>query len=96
MTKAWLLPIYHPPKTAISEDIGAGWPYPPNGRPNWDKRQPAAKAVIKGGQDLNLVFGVTRTSAKTSRSGGPLIVYSAGGNTYTLHENQSIVLTNRC
>lgn len=90
MTEVWLVPIRH---TTL---IGAGWPYPPTTSPVWAQRQPAAGAVIRPGQDLNLVFGLTRTSARDGRSAGPVIVYSASGTSYTMHEAVSLIVSGNC
>jgi len=70
----WVVPIFH---TTL---IGAvDWP--PTARA-WALRKRAVGAVVKPGQTLNLVFGVARTTARTGRSDGPSIIYSAGGKTY--------------
>jgi hypothetical protein len=98
MTKSWLVPIEHVGGTL--ELAGAGWPYPPDfSRPvhwAWVLRKPAVGAVIRARQDLNLVFGLTRTTARAGRSDGPVIVYTADGNTYTLAENVSLVVARKC
>jgi hypothetical protein len=95
MSSSWLVPIYHHPGGPW-EDIGAGVPYPPATAPQWPKRKPAIRGVIAPGQDLNLVFGLTRTNAHTGRSGGPVIVYSANGNSYTVQEKTSLVVAANC
>jgi hypothetical protein len=96
MTKPWLVPIYHDPKTGDYLDVGAGGPYPPTTSPQWAQRKPAIRGVIRAGQDLNLVFGLTRTSAKAGKSDGPVITYSAGGNTYTVQELTTLVVAATC
>jgi hypothetical protein len=98
MTKSWLVPIEHVGGTI--DLVGAGWPYPPAFsqpvRWAWSLRKPAVEAVIRARQDLNLVFGLTRTTARAGRSDGPVIVYTADGNTYTLAENISLVAGPKC
>jgi hypothetical protein len=89
MTRAWMTPIFH---TTL---IGAVLSWPPVSRA-WAERKRATGAVIKPFQHLNLVFGLTRTSAKTGRSGGPVLVYTADHNTYTLTENTSLIVAARC
>ena len=102
-TKAWLVPIGHTPGQANNGGgilVGAGWPYPPSFtalvRSVWAKRRPAVGATIKPGQDLNLVFGLTRTTAKAGKSDGPAIWYTASGSSYTVNEKTSLVVAARC
>lgn len=100
MTKAWLVPIYRDSQGNY-ELVGAGFPWPPTSQwvpaRTWDKRQAAVGAAIKPGETITLAFGVTRTSAtKPGRSGGPVIVYSAGGSTFTVQKSPSMVLANKC
>lgn len=90
MTKAWVTPIF-----ANTPLIGTAL-WPPPASPAWAQRKPAEGAVIKPGQDLNLVFGLTRTTARAGRSDGPVIVYTANGNTYMLAENVSLVVARKC
>jgi hypothetical protein len=98
MTKSWLVPIEHVGGTL--DLVGAGWPYPPGFsqpvRWAWALRKPAVGAVIRAHQDLNLVFGLRRTTAKSGRSDGAVIGYTAGGSTYTLAENVSLVVAPKC
>lgn len=93
MTSAWLTPIYDKAGEALL--VGVSWPWPPSlsrgegsrsVRWAWARRKPAAGAIIKPHQDLNLVFGLTRTTARNGYSDGPVIAYSANGNTYTVRE----------
>jgi hypothetical protein len=97
MTRSWLVPIYYPPShPGQSLLIGAGWPYPPDStaalasNPEWRNRVPAVGATIRPGQDLNLVFGLTRTTRKPGWSKGPLIAYSAGGSSYSVQEQTTL------
>ncbi len=97
MTRAWVTPIYH------LTLIGAPGAYPPTTGhfaaetgPPWAKRKPAAGAVIRPGQSLNLVFGLTRTTSHAGYSAGPVIVYTADGTTYTMQENVSLRVTQKC
>jgi len=95
MTKAWLVPIGQT-GSGGTLDVGAGWPYPPSFtalvRSVWAQRRPAAGATIKPGQDLNLVFGLTRTTGSVGKSDGPAITYTAAGSTYTVQEKTSLVV----
>jgi len=99
MTRLWLVPIYHDPKNGQFDSVGAG-PYPPTfsvaASWSWARRQPAIGAVIRASQTRNLEFGLTRTSATTGRAGGPVIVYSAGGSSYSLTENTAETLATNC
>ncbi len=94
MTEAWLVPIEH--FATYVSDVGAGAPFPPNDSPSgrwaWAHRRPAVGAVLRKHQDLNLVFGVIRTTARAGRSAGPVIVYSVSGGTYTVQEQTSLVV----
>jgi hypothetical protein len=66
------------PTALIGEAI-----WPPSSR-MWARRRPAAGAVNRAGQSLNLVFGVATTSASMGgRASGPVANYTASGNTYT-------------
>jgi hypothetical protein len=90
MTKAWVIPIVH--TTGQYDLVGEQLNYPPRWS-TWAHRQPVPGAVVPAGKSLNLVFGVTRTTAKTGTSGYPVVTYTAGGNTYTLTETISLVVT---
>ncbi len=96
MTTPWLVPIYHDPKTGNYETVGVGGPYPPTYAPEWPNHRPAIGGIIKPGQDLNIVFGLTRTSAKAGHSDGPAITYTAGGSTYTVSEAVSLTVAAIC
>lgn len=95
MTKAWLVPIGQT-SGGGTIDVGAGWPYPPSFtalvRAVWAQRRPAVGAAIKPGQDLNLVFGLTRTMGSVGKSDGPAITYTAAGSTYTVQEKTGLVV----
>jgi hypothetical protein len=84
MTKAYLVPIRN--KTLIGE---ASWP--PKA-PAWQQRQPAIGGTIKPGQTLNLVFGLTMTTSRGGYSSGPLIIYSAGANAYSMQEQTALTV----
>jgi hypothetical protein len=96
MTRPWLVPIYHDPKNGNYLDVGVVLEWPPATDPQWAQRKPAIRGVIRAGQDLNLVFGLTRTSAKAGRSPGPVITYTVGGNSYTVQELTTLVVTASC
>jgi hypothetical protein len=92
----WLVPIFHDPKNGNFVDVGAGAPYPPTTAPEWPRREPATGAVIGPRQRFNLVFGLSRTSARAGRSAGPLITYSAGGYTYSVQELTTLIVAANC
>jgi hypothetical protein len=91
-SKPWLMPIFHDPKNGNWDVIGVGASYPPATWPEWPRRQSAIGAVIRPGQDLNLVFAMVRTWARAGRSAGPVVVYTADGNTYTLRERTGLMV----
>ncbi len=95
MTKAWLLPLDNGVNV-----VGVGWPYPPANtaavRAAWAQRKPAVGGVIRPGQHLLLVFGLIRTTARAGKSDGPVIVYTSGGNSFTLAEQVSLVVAPKC
>lgn len=100
MTSAWLTPIYH--NGAETVLVGVSWPWPPSlsrgsgsaaVRWAWVRRIPAVGAIIKPHQDLNLVFGLTRTIASNGYSGGPVVTYTANGNAYTVREATTLEIT---
>jgi hypothetical protein len=95
MTRAWLVPILFT-KSGGFTLIGVGLPYPPTTSEEWSERQPAKGAVIGPGQDLNLVFGLIRTTTKDGTSAGPVIVYTANGNSYTLQEQTDLIVSKNC
>jgi hypothetical protein len=85
MTAAWVEPL-----NTTGPQIGVGLAYPPATYPLWSHRVPAAGAVIRPGQDLQLVFGVLRTTAADGSSAAPMIVYTVRRSTYTLRMKGSI------
>ena len=87
MTEAWLVPV-----STSGPQLGVGLAYPPVTYPLWPNRVPAVGAVIRPGQDLQLAFGVLRTSAADGSSDQPMIVYTAGRATYTLREQGSLAV----
>jgi hypothetical protein len=97
ITRAWLTPIYYNAGQELL--IGVGWPWPLSlsrgegsapVRWAWARRKPAVEAIIKPHQDLNLVFGLTRTTTRNGYSGGPVIAYTANGSTYTVREQTTL------
>jgi hypothetical protein len=96
VSKYWLVPIYHDPKNGNWVVIGVGFPWPPIYSAAvlsvWAKRKPAVGAVIRPGQDLNLVFAMMRTTQLRASSNGPSITYTAGGSSYTVSEQTSLVV----
>ena len=87
MTEAWLVPV-----NTSGPQLGVGLAYPPVTYPLWPDRVPAVGAVIRPGQDLQLAFGVLRTTAADGSSDQPMIVYTAGRATYTLREQGSLAV----
>ena len=96
MGKTWLVPIYHDPGNGNFVVVGVGAPYPPTTAPEWPDRRPAIGATIRPGQDLNLVFPLTRTTAKAGKSRGPMITYAAGGSDYSVSEKTSMIVAENC
>ena len=90
MTEAWLVPTYKPPHGAWSY-VGVQL-YPPINWQTWPRRQPIPGAVIKPGQALNLVFGLSSTGPKDAHTGGSVITYTANRTSYTLQETFGFVL----
>lgn len=109
MTRAvWLVPIVvthdrGEPGTLIMGTAVVPWP-PKQGRfsftsgrwPTWRYRKPAIGGTIAPHQDLNLVFGLIRTTAKPGTAAGPVVTYTAGGSVYTLAENFGQELAASC
>jgi hypothetical protein len=85
MTEAWVEPL-----STTGPQIGVGLAYPPVTYPLWSHRVPAAGAVIQPGQDLQLVFGVLRTTAADGSSAAPMVVYTVRRSTYTLRMEGSM------
>ena len=87
MTEAWLVPV-----STSGPQLGVGLAWPPVTYPLWPDRVPAVGAVIRPGQDLQLAFGVLRTTAANGSSDQPMIVYTAGRATYTLREQGALTV----
>jgi hypothetical protein len=86
---AWIAPYIH------NDGFGEAF-WPPTG-PAWAQRRRADGAEIKPGQDLNLIVGAARTTTKTGRYARVMIVYSAGGSTYTVLKSPAIEFgTGKC
>lgn len=90
MTKAWLIPLYKSPRGGL--DYAGEQAYLPTKWPTWSQRQPIPGAVVKSHHELNLVFGLTRTGTQDGHTSGPVVTYTAGGNTYTLHGGFGFVI----
>jgi hypothetical protein len=95
MTKAWLVPPYTPPNGARTY-VGVQAGYPPTHFATWPMRQPIPGAVIKPGRGLSLVFGLTRTGTKDGHTPGPVVTYTAAGNSYTLQEHYGFRMAAHC
>jgi hypothetical protein len=87
MTEAWLVPV-----STSGPQLGVGLAWPPVTYPLWRDRVPAVGAVIRPGQDLQLAFGVLRTTAANGRSDQPMIVYTAGRAFYTMRVQGSLAV----
>jgi hypothetical protein len=96
MTRPWLVPIYYDRKNGNHLTVGTGFPYPPPDTPQWRERRLAIGGTIRPGQNLNLVFGVTRTTARSGTSGGPVVTYTAAGSAYTLKEKFTLEAARHC
>ena len=59
-------------------------------RTNWGATSSAV--MYQPGKVLQLAFGVIRTTAADGSSDGPVVVYTAGRTTYTLHEQVSLAV----
>jgi hypothetical protein len=86
--KPWLLPI-------IGDQplVGAAL-WPPRGRA-WARRIPADGAVLRHGQNLNLVLEVWRTRSPWGIA-QVTISYTASGTTYSLTEGWSVQVAGNC
>jgi hypothetical protein len=85
----WLIPLGN------LGGIGDAY-YPQVDYPTWYQRRPAVHGVVDTGRGDALVFGVELTKGSSVGSaGGPVITYTAGGNTYTVHEAITVQL-GRC
>jgi hypothetical protein len=87
-TRAYLVPITHTP--GHYQVIGeASWP--PTARV-WAQRHPIVGGVMKPGQSLNLVFGLTMISNRGGYSSGPTLTYTADGGSYTIEEQTALTV----
>jgi hypothetical protein len=84
--KPWLLPI-------IGELVGSAL-WPPQAKA-WARRIPADKAVLRHGQDVNLVLEVWRTRNPSGIS-QVTVRYTASGTTYSLTEGWSVQVAGNC
>jgi len=94
MSRAWIVPIYHDPKTGNFELAEPGVP-------TWNQRQPAVGAVIRPAKGpaeaVTLEYGVMRTTTATAgRSDPPVITYKADGTTFAVQQGWSVVLGDQC
>ena len=94
-TRSWLVPLFYTGNGGF-DDVGVGAPCPPTTAPEWPYRRPAVGSVIRPGQTLNLVFGLTRTGTSDGKTGGPVIMQYAGGNNYTVRELASLIVAAVC
>jgi hypothetical protein len=90
LIRAWLIPLYNSPRGGT--DYAGAVHYPPSTWPTWPQRQAIPGAVVKSGQTLNLVIGLTLTSGRIGRTPGPVVNYTAGGSTYSLQENFGVAI----
>ena len=99
MTKQlWLVPIRWDAKHDVHTNVGSGGPYPPplSESPQWVLRRPAIGGIIKAHHTLNLVFGLTRTTAKAGKAPVPVIAYTADGTSYTVKEQTALIVAADC
>jgi hypothetical protein len=84
MTKAYLVPIGHADGDSFSIGVATGFPatYSSLARRVWTERESLIGAVMRPGQNLNLVFGISLTTTHRGSSDGPRISYRSGGNSY--------------
>jgi len=90
----WAVPLL--PNTPM---IGtAVWPPTalPGDQRAWALRERAVGAVIKPGQKMSLVFGLTRTAPGIGGSPGPRIIYTAGGKSYVWWSNWVFAIAAKC
>lgn len=88
-TRAYLVPISHLPRRPY-ELIGEAY-WPPKARV-WAQRRPVVGAVIKPGQTLNLVFGLTMISNHGGYTSGPTLTYTANGTSYSIEEQTALTV----
>lgn len=96
VTKPYLAPVYHDPKNGDWDLIGAGGPWPPTTQPTWPEHRLAVGAVIRPGQDMNLVYGLARTSGREGYTGAAIVTYTAGRWTYVLYESLDMMVSQNC
>ena len=96
MAGAWVLPIFHDTKHGNWDLVGDGFSYPPTRWPTWPRRQQAIGAVIRPGQDLNLLIGLKRTSARNGRASGPVVDYVSDRQSFTLTFHINVTVSRRC
>ncbi len=96
--QVWLVPIRWDAREHAHINVGVGWPYPPplKRAPQWVLREPAIGGIIRPHHTLNLVFGLTRTTAKAGKAPVPVIAYIAGGTSYTVREQTELIVAADC
>lgn len=94
MTSSYLVPFSHGGGYTFSIGVASGFPaaYSAAARKVWTEREPLIGAVIRPGQSLNLVFGMSLVpaTAHEGSSDGPRITYTSGGSDYYVQEQFSL------
>jgi hypothetical protein len=106
VTKAWLQPVLRSKDGYTIMGVLPWWPPPAGSRQQssglgsllhmWASRQPIPGAVIKPGQLLNLVFGLTQTSTRGGSLDGAEITYTANRTSYVLQDALNLRLGGGC
>jgi hypothetical protein len=97
-TKAWLVRIAYSGGEYMQ--IGDGGRWPPSddavARAQWKQREPLIGAVLKPGQERNLVLGILWTAGHYGISDGPQIRYQSAGQTYVVNEQLTLAISATC
>ena len=62
----------------------------------WANRQVVPGASVLPGQQVNLVYGLERTSNATTSTAGVVVLYHDGRTRYEPRTNLKVVIKNRC
>jgi hypothetical protein len=88
----WLVPLLNG-----DDNMGMGYPWPPTLKqfPQWRYRRHADGAVVRPGQNPDLVIPVWRTGKKAGQA-SITVYYTANGNTYTWTGNWQVAIAANC
>jgi hypothetical protein len=89
MGEPWLVPLTDDGHDAIGTAV-----WPPGG-PAWAARKPADGAVIRPGQQLNLVFSLWHPAGK-SGTASVTVDYKSAGTSYALTEGFTVQVADNC